>query len=175
MAYHGGAKEAAMKTLIVLYSYKGNSALVAQELQKALGEGCHVLPLRFEDETYRSRFTEYLRLGKLAFSRSNPKLMPCEESIDDYDLLIFGGPVWAGSPAPALRSFIAETKPAGKRTGVFLCHAGKPGKALDKLKALLEGNTIEGQIDFVNPEKQDRAAVAQKVRDWVRACRWESA
>jgi flavodoxin len=164
-----------MKTLIVLYSYNGNSALVAQKLQNALGEGCHVLPLRFEDEAYRPRLVEYFRLGKLALSRNNPKLMSYEESIDDYDLLIFGGPVWAGSPVPALRSFIAETKPMGKRTAFFLCHAGKPGKALDKLRTLLEGNIIEGQIDFVNPENQNRDVVAQKVNNWVKACQWESA
>jgi flavodoxin len=168
MAYHEGAKEAAMKTLIALYSHNGNSALVAQELKNALGEGCRVLPLGFEDEVYRPRLAEFFRLGKLALSRKNPKLKPYDVSIDEYDLLIFGGPVWAGSPSPALRSFIAETKPAGKRIGIFLCHAGRPGKALDKLKALLEGNIIAGQIDFVNPDKQDRAAVAQKVGDWAK-------
>ena len=158
-----------MKTLVVFYSYDGNSALVAEELQKALGEGCETLELRIEDEAKRSGFAKYLWGGRMVLSRANPKLKPYDTVIDGYDLIILGGPVWAGSPAPALRSFIAETKPEGKRIGLFLCHGGGPGKSLDKLKALLSGNVIAGAIDFVNPGKQDRAAAARRIDGWVKS------
>jgi flavodoxin len=160
-----------MKTLVVFYSYSlgANSALVAQELQKALGEDCDILPLRFEDEANRSGLAEFFWIGRMVLSHSNPKLEPCDTAIDGYDLIILGGPVWAGSPMPALKSFIAETKPKGKRIALFLCHGGRPGKSFDKLKALLAGNTIAGTIDFVNPDKQDRAAVTRKVEEWVKS------
>jgi flavodoxin len=159
-----------MKTLIVFYSYDGNSAMVAQELQEALGEGCDVLPLALEAEggKPRSGLAKFLWGGRLALSRANPTLEPYDKSIDGYDLLIFGGAVWAGAPVPALKTFIAETKPSGKRIGLFLCHAGGPGKAMDKLKAMLPGNDIVGTIDFLNPDKQGRAAVAQRIGGWVK-------
>jgi flavodoxin len=166
--------EATMKILIVFYSYDGNSALVAQELQKALGDDCDVLPLLLEDEADRSGLAKFLWGGRMVLSRSNPKLEPYDTAIDEYDLLILGGPVWAGSPAPALRTFIAETKPEGKRIGLFLCHAGGPGKSLDKLKALLPGNVIAGVIDFVNPAKQDRAVVIQRIVDWAKSLKTDS-
>jgi flavodoxin len=156
-----------MKTLIVFYSYDGNSALVAGELQKALGEGCDTLELRIEEEARRSGLAKYLWGGRMVLSRANPKLKPCDTAIDGYDLIILGGPVWAGAPAPALRSFIAAAKPTGKRIGLFLCHGGGPGKSLDKLKALLSGNVIAGAIDFLNPAKQDRTAVARRLEEWV--------
>jgi flavodoxin len=156
-----------MKTLIVFYSCDGNSALVAAELQKALGEGCDTLELRIEDGAKRSGLAKYLWGGRMVFSRARPTLKPYDTAIDSYDLIILGGPVWAGSPAPALQSFIAETKPEGKRIGLFLCHGGGPGKSLAKLKALLPGNVIAGTIDFLNPAKQDRAVVARKLECWV--------
>jgi flavodoxin len=156
-----------MKTLVVFYSYDGNSALVVEELQKALGEGCDTLELRIEDGTRRSGLAKYLWGGRMVFSRTNPTLKPYDTAIDGYDLVILGGPVWAGAPAPALQSFIAKTKPEGKKIGLFLCHGGGPGKSFDKLKALLPGNVIAGTIDFVNPAKQDRTAVAQKVGEWL--------
>jgi flavodoxin len=160
-------KEATMKTLIVFFSYDGNSALVVEELHKNLGEDCDVLPLRIADETYQSRLADLLQAGRMILSRKNPALKPYDAAPDNYDLIILGGPVWAGAPAPALQTFIAETKPSGKRIGLFLCHAFGSGKPMDKLKALLPGNVIAGAIDFVNPAKQDRAAVARKVADWV--------
>ncbi|MDR0876702.1 MAG: hypothetical protein LBN21_01510 [Treponema sp.] len=105
--------------------------------------------------------------GKQVFTHKNPKLKPYTVSIDDYDLIILGGPVWAGSPAPALQSFLGETKIRGKKLGLFVCHGGGKGKALDTLKALLPGNTIAGETDFVNPAKQDRGTVAKQVGEWV--------
>ena len=162
-----------MKTLVVFYSYDGNSALVAEELQKALGEGCDTLELRIADGAKRSGLAKYLWGGRMVFSHSNPALQPYHAAIDGHDLLILGGPVWAGSPAPALRSFIAETKPQGKRIGLFLCHGGGPGKSFDKLRALLSGNVIAGTVDFVNPAKQDRAAVARQLGEWLAGMKHE--
>jgi flavodoxin len=162
-----------MKTLIVFYSYDGNSALVAEELQKNFGDTCDVLSLQIADEANRSGLAKFLWGGKMVLSHKNPALKPYQAALDGYDLIILGGPVWAGSPAPALQTFIAETKPAGKRIGLFLCRAGGSVKPMDKLKALLPGNNIVGAIDFVNPGKQDRAAVARKVAEWIERMKGE--
>jgi flavodoxin len=158
-----------MKTLVVFYSYDGNSALVAGELKRALGEGCDTLELKTRDDARRSGFAKYLWGGRMVLTHKNPQLMPWNAALDGYDLIILGGPVWAGAPAPALQTFIAEAKMQGKRIGLFICHAGGPGKALDKLAALLPGNDIAGSIDFLNPGKQDRAAAAERIEGWVKA------
>jgi flavodoxin len=154
-----------MKTLVVYYSYEGNSALVAAELKKAAG--ADILELKTEDDKARTGLAKYFWGGQQVFTHAQPKLKPYTVSIEGYDLIIIGGPVWAGSPAPALQSFLAETKISGKKLGLFVCHGGGKGKALDKLKALLPGNTIAGEIDFVNPGKQDRGAVAKQIGEWA--------
>jgi flavodoxin len=157
--------EAIMKTLVIYYSYDGNSALVAEALKRAAD--ADVLEIKTEDETKRTGFAKYVWGGKQVFTHVQPKLKPYTVTIEDYDRIIIGGPVWAGTPVPALQSFLGETKISGKKLGLFLCHAGGKGKAMDKLKALLPGNTIAGEIDFINPGKLDRAAVAKQVGEWV--------
>ncbi|MFP3041538.1 flavodoxin [Treponema primitia] len=160
-----------MKTLIIYYSYEGNSALVAGELKKAAGAGpsvCDILELKTEDDTKRTGFAKYLWGGKQVFTHKSPKLKPYTVNIEEYDLIILGAPVWAGSPAPALLSFLGETKISGKKLALFCCHAGGKGKALDKLKALLPGNTIAGEIDFINPAGQDRPALTKQIEEWVK-------
>ncbi|GHT83360.1 flavodoxin [Spirochaetia bacterium] len=154
-----------MKTLIVYYSYDGNSALVAEELKKLTD--ADILELKTKDEKVRTGFAKYAWGGTQVFTHAHPKLKPYTVIIEEYDRIIIGGPVWAGSPAPALQSFIAKTKISGKKLGLFICHGGGKGKAMDTFKALLSGNTIAAEIDFVNPAKQDRAAVAKQIADWV--------
>jgi flavodoxin len=154
-----------MKTLVVYYSYEGNCAVVAEELKKATG--ADVLELKTVDEKVRTGFAKYAWGGMQVMTHARPKLKPYTAAIADYDRIIIGGPVWAGSPAPALQSFIARTKTEGKKLGLFLCHAGGMGKAMDKLKALLPGNTIAGEIDFVNPAKLEKAEVAKRIAEWV--------
>jgi flavodoxin len=163
--YHKISMEATMKTLVIYYSYDGNSALVAEELKRAAG--ADILEIKLEDEKVRTGFAKYAWGGKQVFTHAHPKLKPYTVTIEDYDRIILGGPVWAGSPAPALRSFIAATKISGKKLGLFLCHGGGKGKAMDKLKALLPGNTIAAEIDFVNPAKLEKAAMAKRIEEWV--------
>jgi flavodoxin len=155
-----------MKTLVIYYSYEGNSALAAEEIKKAAG--ADILELKTEDTAKRTGLAKYFWGGKQVFTHQYPKLKPYTVDPALYDLIIIGAPVWAGSPAPALHSFLGETKITGKRVALFCCHAGGKGKALDKLKALLPGNTIAGEIDFVNPANQDRGELTKRIGDWVR-------
>jgi flavodoxin len=155
-----------MKTLVIYYSYEGNSALAAEEIKKAAG--ADILEIKTEDDTRRTGLAKYIWGGKQAFSHQFPKLKPYTVNPGEYELIIIGGPVWAGAPAPALQSFLGETKITGKRIALFVTHAGGKGKALDKFKALLPGNSFAGEIDFINPAKQDRAGVSKKVEEWIK-------
>jgi hypothetical protein len=76
-------------------------------------------------------------------------------------------PVWAGSPAPPIQTFLAQTAVTGKKVALFVCHGGGAGKSLKKFKALLPGCEIVSEADFVVPLKNEEAA-RQKISDWVK-------
>jgi flavodoxin len=155
-----------MKTLIVYFSYEGNSALIAELIKAAVPEA-DTLELKPEDDRKREGLAKFIWGGRQVMTHAKPKLKPYTAEIDQYDLIILGTPVWAGSYSPAMASFLSQTKISGKKLALYCCHAGGKGKALDKLKAALAGNTIVGEIDFNNPRKLNREETAKRVQDWA--------
>jgi flavodoxin len=155
-----------MKILIVYYSYEGNCAFVADKI-KAARPDADVLRIAAEDDRPRGPVAKYFWGGKQVLSGKKPALKPYSVDVKQYDLIIVGTPVWAGSPAPAIASFIAETKIEGKTLALFCCHAGGMGGALEKLKACLPaGNTFTDTVDFRNPLKHTDG-VQQKLDAWL--------
>jgi flavodoxin len=155
-----------MKTLIVYFSLDGNTALVAAGIGRALG--ADLLELKLADEKERRGFAKYVWGGRQVFSHAKPALKPFTTKPDEYDLVVIGGPVWAGAPAPALLTFLSEANITGKKAAVFCCHGGGKRKAIEKLKALLAGNTVIGEIDFRNPLKSGPETWESKAADWAK-------
>jgi flavodoxin len=159
--------EKSVKTAVVYYSYDGNSALAARALKSALQ--ADIFQIETQDEKKRGGLAKYIWGGKQVFSHVKPALKPLAFDPASYDLVIIGGPVWAGAPAPALVSWLDAAKLKDKKTAFFLCHGGGKGHAVDKLKALLPGNTIAGEIDFVNLKKQaGNGELELRIADWIK-------
>jgi flavodoxin len=156
-----------MKTAVVYYSYEGNCAFAAERIGSQLG--ADVLRLYTADEKQRSGFAKYFWGGGMVAMHRKPALKPYQFDPSAYDLIIIGAPVWAASPAPPIQTFLDAQKLTGKRIALFVCHAGGKGKALDKFKSLLAGNTIAAEADFCNPGKGGEAAEKQ-IDEWVRTC-----
>jgi flavodoxin len=167
-----------MKTLIVYYSYEGSCALIAEHIKGALK--ADVLELKTENEKRRTGLAKYIWGGRQVMTHARPKLKPYTVDPGKYDLLIIGSPVWAGSPAPALNTFLAETKISGKKLALFCCHAGGKRRFFEKLRAALPGNTIAGEIDFMKPARppaeppagpsagQLQEEATKKLEEWLR-------
>jgi flavodoxin len=160
-------KIGAMKIAIIYYSFEGNCALVAGALKEKLN--ADVFEIKTADEKKRTGLSKYIWGGKQVFQHAKPAIKPYSINIDAYDLIILGAPVWAGSPAPAIAAFLDQTKIAGKKVALFCCHAGGKRKALDKLKALVPGNAIAGEIDFKNPARGNTEDLKKKIDRWIAA------
>jgi flavodoxin len=156
-----------MKTAVIYYSYDGNSILVAEALKGPLE--ADLFRIETQDEKHRNGLAKYIWGGRQVFSHAKPALKPLAFKPEDYDLIVIGGPVWSGSPAPALVSWLEAAALKDKKIALFLCHGGGKGKALDQLKALLPGNTIAGELDFVKLKKQaGNGELELRIADWVR-------
>ena len=155
-----------MKTAVVFYSYDGNCAFVAAEIQNRLN--ADIFQLQTKDEKRREGFAKYFWGGSQVVMHKKPALKPCSFDPAAYDLVIIGAPVWAASPAPPLQTFLSASKISGKKLALFLCHAGGKGNAMDKLKAMLAGNTIAAETDFINPGKGNAEAVTRQIEEWLK-------
>jgi flavodoxin len=156
-----------MKTAVIYYSCEGNCALVADILKTELNTD--IFRLETLDDKKRKGISLMFWGGGQVFRGIKPPLKPLSVDINAYDLIILGTPVWAGSPTPAIASFLGKNTITGKKIALFCCHGGGKGKALDKLKAMLGGNTFIGEIDFMAPKKMDSAALKQKIGEWAKA------
>ncbi|MDR0557869.1 MAG: flavodoxin [Treponema sp.] len=164
-----------MKTLVVYYSYEGNVALAAEVIKQKLRDSSNarrpeeadIFRIEVEHERRFKSFLKYLWGGKQILLKKTPILKPRALDFDRYDLLIFGSPVWASSPAPAITAFLKQLPVSGKKTAVFCCCAGSKGRTLEIMKSCLSKNTVVGEIAFINPLRQDKKEFADAVGAWV--------
>ena len=155
-----------MKTIIIYYSLDGNCDFIAKEIAKKLP--VELLRINTVNQPSSGGLMKYLWGGKQVFMKEKPTLQSFSFNPNDYDLIIFGTPVWAWNFAPALNSFFEQTKISGKKIALFCCHGGQPAKTLEKLASKLAGNQIIDTAEFQEPIKAiDVQAWRPKLNDFI--------
>ncbi|MDD5669170.1 MAG: flavodoxin [Candidatus Omnitrophica bacterium] len=154
-----------MKIAVVYYSLEGNTKFIAGIIADTLRGDCIELkPVR--DINPRG-FMKFVTGGGLVFRKILPELAALEKQPSDYDVVVIGTPVWAFSYAPALGAFFEKNKLTGKKIAVFCCSGGGKGRTLECMKEKLAGNTIIGEIDFIEPLKKGKEENAAKAKTWA--------
>lgn len=146
-----------MPPLIVFYSKTGHTRRLARRLAEALG-GADLAEIgcpRYAASGARV----YMRAGWDALVGARPEIeMP--PVAEGRDLVLVGGPVWAGRPAPPLLAYLAARPKLPQRVGLFLTCGGGPPQtaALDRLAALLPGPAT---ARLVLSEKEVKSGAAE--------------
>ena len=105
-----------------------------------------------------------------------PVLKPLDKKAEDYDIVFIGTPVWFGTFAPPIRSFLAESKLVGKTVVPFCTHGG--GGASETFKDLaaeltdatvLEGLALRGPnvVQRKMGKGVEYFAYPDDVRNWL--------
>ena len=144
-----------------------NTEFAAKKIAKELG--ADLIPL-FPEKAYPDKgFKKFLWGGKSAVMGDRPELQPYSFSASDYDTVILGTPVWASCFTPPLRTFIEENR-AGlqcKTLAAFLCFSGGGAeKALSKLKAFLDTDSLEAELILTDPLTKPDEANDKKILDF---------
>lgn len=146
-----------MKTAVIYYSMSGNCVYAAEWINSEIG--ADLIRLEPEKAYPDSGFRKFFWGGKSAVMGEMPKLKPYDFDEDKYERVIFGFPVWASNPTPPIRTFIHENREAlcRKKLAAFACCSGGGAeKALEKLKKMLQTDTLEAEMILIDPkEKQD--------------------
>lgn len=141
-----------MKTAVVYYSLTGNADFVAKQIAEKLD--ADLIRLEPEKAYPDSGFRKFFWGGKSAVMGEMPALTNRPFQFADYDCVILGTPVWAGTFAPPLRTLIRQNtgKWKEKKIAAFICSGGGPGKALDKLKAELDIPAFSASLSLIDPK-----------------------
>lgn len=154
-----------MKALVVYYSFDGNSEYVAGKIGEDLG--ADVLKLRAGNEPPTGPL-KYLVGGRAALRGEKAILYRVDKRPEEYDLIIVGGPVWAGTMPPALREFMIQYPFEKKRTAIFACSgSGRAAGMLEKMRAMLAGNEVLAELSLRSPLK-DKEKTDLEIKGFVK-------
>lgn len=133
------------KTLIVYFSWGGNTKMVANHIHDLIGgdivEVETVIP-------YPDTYEEVTQIapGELA-SDYRPELKTKVDNMDEYDTLIVGTPIWGGHLTPAMKSFLASYNLSGKAIAPFCTHGGSgTAQSVNDIHSVCPNSTILGSL-----------------------------
>lgn len=114
-----------MKTLLIYYSRTGKTESAMKEIADRLGADM----TRITDGKSRKGVLGFLGAGMEAVSGKPGRLLPVAlpAPLADYDLVVVGGPVWAGRPVPVIRTFLQQYGKEIRRAAWLLTRAGTNG------------------------------------------------
>ena len=138
------------KTAIVYYSQSQvqNTALIAEWIHKHVGG--ELFPLEMV-EPYPEPYRETLKVAGKHYKEGTRPPLKSIPDLTEYDIVFFGSPIWYGTYAPPVATFLDASNLAGKTLAPFCTHGGGGAgrffadvrKACPDAK-VLDGLTIRG-------------------------------
>jgi flavodoxin len=150
-----------MKKIVVYYSRTGNTRFVAEKIAEVLkADLCEVI-----DKKKRKGRLGFITGGYDA-TREKLTKITVSKSIEDYDLVIVGSPVWAGKITPAIRTFLVSNDFSGKDFAFFLTQDGdEPEKTLENMKEIVNPKSQFTDLAITKP-LENKEETEKQITDW---------
>lgn len=148
------------KTLIVYFSWGGNTKAVANHIHDLIGGGI------VEVETvipYPDTYEEVTQIapGELE-SDYRPELKTKIENMDEYDTLIVGTPIWGSHLTPAMKSYNLS----GKSIAPFCTHGGSgTAQSVNDIRSVSPNSTILGSLAVYGSQAENSR---NDIEQWLR-------
>ncbi len=137
-----------MKSIIIYYSYSGNTKRVADILAEYLKPKYEVKISRLEPQ---DESTSFFAQARRAFFHKKAKIPLADFDLSDYDLICLGTPVWAFGPAPAMNAYLDKCSGVeGKVLVLFTTYGSGTGvgKCFRYMEAILSKKGAKGFSKF---------------------------
>ena len=136
-----------MAKLVIFYSRSGKTRALASGIAQETGTKTEEIRVKKVKNRLPGAWnmTGAFKKGKL------PPVYHESISIEQFPEIFIGGPVWGGTIAPPVLSFIQNKNWKGKKVHIFVTYALFGSKnALEKMRKTLEGKgaTVSGEKGF---------------------------
>ncbi|MCW4042031.1 MAG: NAD(P)H-dependent oxidoreductase [Candidatus Bathyarchaeota archaeon] len=150
-----------MGILVAYYSRTGTTQFVAEKIAEQLSaETCEVV-----DKKSRKGILAFVT-GGYESRRKKLTEIDLSKTIDNYDFIIIGSPVWSDGITPAIRAFIAKNEFSGKQVAIFVTLKGNnPAKALANFKEALHPEIPVAELGIKDNVK-NREQSEQHILNW---------
>ena len=141
-----------MKICIIYHSETGNTRHVAQHIASVTTDSRLI---EVNDHAAHSALTRFHYAVQGSRSEDKTTIEPSRLDAKDYDLLVFGSPVWAFKPTPAIHTIIDTLTDCEKKRAVaFVTCGGRPGQSKEVFKKWIEGRGMRF-MGFESINQQD--------------------
>lgn len=157
-----------MKNLVIYYTHRGNTEVVAKEISKLTGGD-----LKKIEEIKKSKEPGFMWLAFSALIGLKSKIKKSDFNLNDYDNIFIGGQIWAGHTTPAINTFLSKNNFKGKKVFLFLTQADdkKQYKLIQSVEKRIEKRGGKFIDSFFIQTKMDniitQEAVARPVSEWI--------
>ena len=155
----------AENTLVAYFSATGTTKRVAENLAKAAGANLYeIKPLKpytsadlnWHDSNSRSSV-------EMNDPKSRPELVADNFSVDNYDIIYLGFPIWWGTAPKVVHTFLEKYDFSGKKVIIFATSGSSGlGNTANNLKSSVSSSTkiVEGRVLNGNPS-------VNELKQWV--------
>lgn len=151
-----------MKTLVAYYSRTDRTRFAAEKIAKELDADLEEVV----DLKKRFGMGAFMKASFDAMVGNETKISPPKKSVDPYDLIVVGTPVWFRRPTPAIRTYLKKTSLAGKKVALFCTNEGNGAEvAIKKMKELLPGSSFTEPL-AVSKVEENREEAEAKISEW---------
>lgn len=152
------------KTLIVFYSWSGNTRFIAQEIQKQTGADIFEVQLVKPYPADYNTCVEQAKRDQEANAR--PQLANRVENMAQYDTILFGYPNWWHSIPMHMATFLESYDLKGKRIIPFCSHGGGGlANTVDAIRALAPESEIGSALSVYS---RGRGSLPEDITEWLK-------
>lgn len=154
-----------MKAIVVYFSLEGNTKYVADLIKNSIG--ADILRLEPVKDYPKGNASKYFWGGKSVVFGETPKLAAYDFSAEEYDVIIIGTPVWAGSFTPPIKTFLKENNLSKKKVAFFACNSGgEADKCFDKLRKEMNGCDVIATLSLTEPGNKQKDENTFKIKEF---------
>ena len=156
-----------MRSIVVYFSQSGNTKSIALKIASMLGSD--LLELVPTKSYPIGKASKYLMGGMHAVMGDKPKLNPYSFDHYAYTTVILCTPIWAGTIAPPIRTFVTEQAIAGKKIGFVFCSSGgDTAKAYSALTAAVGIPQANASLSLDEPLTHPNEENEAKIKEFIK-------
>lgn len=156
-------------TLVIYYSFTGNSKKVAEYVKDKLN--ADILELE-PAEPFSSDYDEVVREWQNNDVKRDVEIKQVNINLEQYKKIVLITSTWWYGITPVMKKFLKEYDLAGKDVIVASSNAGWIGHCFKDYKTLLPNSNIKGELDLVfsaNDGERDKMLTSkEEVDNWIK-------
>ena len=153
-----------VKGIVLFYSLSGQTKRAAEEISTRLN--LDLLEIETVRHMPKNRLLSVFIGGAMAQFGLCPSIKASSISLEQYDYIILGTPVWAGKCAAPVKSFIKKYG-IDKTIAIFTSSgSGENEKCIEELKSVLP--FIKAQVSLVDKSQPDAKDNSKKLERFIK-------